>query len=155
MRQIKRLWRDTLADYPIELILLGAKHSIERSEYLPTLNQMLASCQDCIDHLGLPKARDAFIEACQSASPKTEQDWTHPSVYLAGRDSGWLFLASHREEETWPIFKEKFFFYVQKFFSGEKLAIPAPRKNGPSKTKVLTKKQNKEEMNKLRKNLGI
>ena len=44
LRQIKRLWRDILADYPIELILLGAKHSIERSEYLPTLNHLKTFC---------------------------------------------------------------------------------------------------------------
>ncbi|NCF19406.1 MAG: hypothetical protein GWP63_14275, partial [Haliea sp.] len=35
LKQIKKLWLESLADYPVEQILKGAKHAIEHSEYLP------------------------------------------------------------------------------------------------------------------------
>ena len=36
LNQAKRLWLDTLHDYPPEYLLLGARQIIEQSEYLPS-----------------------------------------------------------------------------------------------------------------------
>ena len=155
LRQIKRLWRDSLSEYPIDLLFLGAKRAIEFSEYLPTLHQMLVSCQECIGSLGLPLARDAFFEACQASSPKAAQNWSHPAVYFAGRDTGWFFLANNPEKETWPVFEENFSIYIRKVFLGDKLAIPASDKDQPQKSNHLTKAQKKNELKRLRKKLGI
>ncbi len=155
LKQIKRLWRDSLSEYPIDLLFLGAKRAIECNEYLPTLHQMLVSCQECIGSLGLPQAREAFIEACQANSPKASQNWSHPAVYFAGRDTGWFFLSNHSEKETWPIFKENFSIYVRKVFLGEKLTIPVSEAGQSKKTKSLTKLQKKNELKRLREELGI
>ena len=155
LRQIKRLWRDSLSDYPIELIFLGAKRAIECNEYLPTLHQMLVSCQECIGSIGLPKARDAFIEACQASSPKITQDWSHPAVYFAGRDTGWFFLSNQREKDTWPVFKENFAIYVRKVFLGDKLAIPTSNADHSGPPKSLTPIQQRNELRRLREELGI
>ncbi|HEY6130899.1 MAG TPA: replication protein P, partial [Halioglobus sp.] len=62
--QVKRLWLEALSDFPIEQILKGARHAIEHSEYLPTLNRMLECCQQGLADLGLPHAHDAYVEAC-------------------------------------------------------------------------------------------
>lgn len=126
LRQIKKLWLESLADYPVEHILKGARHAIENSEYLPTLNRMLECCQQGMADLGLPPAYDAYMEACRAASPKSAQRWRHPAVYLAGRDSDWFFLANNTERTTWPVFKAHYDGYCARVLRGETLTIPAP-----------------------------
>ena len=69
LKQIKKLWLEALVDYPVEQILKGAKHAIEHSEYLPTLNRMIECCQDSLSAYGLPDARSAYREACTANSP--------------------------------------------------------------------------------------
>lgn len=124
--QVKRLWLDALADYPVEQLLRGAKCAIEQSEYLPTLNRMLECCQQGLAELGLPSPYDAFVEACRASSPKSAQHWSHPAVYLAGRDSDWFFLANNTERTSWPVFKEHYDGYCTRVLRGETLEVPAP-----------------------------
>ncbi|MFV8819211.1 replication protein P [Haliea sp. E17] len=126
LNQIKKLWLDALADLPVEQILHGAKHAIENSEYLPTLNRMLECCAAGLSAFGLPAPRDAYLEACNAASPKSAQPWSHPAVYLAGRDSDWFFLSSEPENRTWPVFRERYQHWCNAVLRGEKLAVPAP-----------------------------
>jgi hypothetical protein len=126
LNQVKKLWLEALANYPSEQLLRGAKHAIETSEYLPTLNRMLESCQTALQDLGLPDARSAYLEACRAGSPKSAQAWSHPLVYLAGRDSDWFFLANEPERKTWPVFQQKFREYCARLIAGEQLSIPAP-----------------------------
>ena len=54
--QVKRLWLEALSEFSGELILMGARRAIEGSDYLPTLNRMLASCSEALSELGLPSA---------------------------------------------------------------------------------------------------
>jgi len=124
LRQIKKLWLESLSNYPVEHILKGARHAIEHSEYLPTLNKMLDSCQQGLAELGLPSARDAFVEACRAPSPKIAQRWSHPAVYLAGRDSDWYFLSNNTERTSWPVFKEHYDGYCARVLRGESLVLP-------------------------------
>lgn len=126
LRQIKKLWLESLSDYPVEHILKGAKHAIEHSEYLPTLNRMLECCRQGLAEYGLPSARDAYVEACRAASPKSAQAWSHPAVYLAGRDSDWFFLASNTERTSWPVFKAHYDEYCARVLRGESLTVPEP-----------------------------
>jgi hypothetical protein len=126
LRQIKKLWLESLSDYPVEHILRGARHAIEHSEYLPTLNRMLECCQQGMADLGLPTPHDAFVEACRAPSPKSAQRWSHPAVYLAGRDSDWFFLANNTERKSWPVFKEHYDRYCSRVLRGEALEVPAP-----------------------------
>ncbi|AQA20072.1 hypothetical protein BST95_00145 [Halioglobus japonicus] len=126
LNQVKRLWLESLADFPVEQILKGAKHAIENSEYLPTLNRMIECCQAGLVELGLPAPHDAYVEACQAPSPKSAQAWSHPAVYLAGRDSEWFFLANNEERLTWPVFRSHYQRYCAAVLRGESLTIPAP-----------------------------
>jgi hypothetical protein len=126
LRQIKKLWLESLSDYPVEQILKGAKHAIENSEYLPTLNRMLECCRQGLADFGLPAAHDAYVEACRAGSPKSAQAWSHPAVYLAGRDSDWFFLTTSTERTSWPVFKAHYERYCTRVLRGESLAIPEP-----------------------------
>ncbi len=126
LTQVKRLWLEALASYPTEQILRGAKQAIETSEYLPTLHKMLECCHAALGEYGLVDARSAYIEACTASSPKSAQAWSHPAVYLAGRDSDWFFLSHNAEALTWPVFRDKYSAYCGRAMAGEALTIPAP-----------------------------
>lgn len=155
LKQIKKLWLDALADYPIEQILKGAKHAIEHSEYLPTLNRMLECCRQGLADLGLPAARDAYIEACRAPAPRAAQAWSHPAVYLAGRDSGWYFLDNNTERTSWPVFSEHYQRYCTRVLQGETLALPAVAGLEHHEGEPLPRDAQLEELKKLRAGVGL
>ncbi|MBK6736633.1 MAG: hypothetical protein IPG64_01480 [Haliea sp.] len=155
LRQIKKLWLESLSDYPVEHILKGARHAIEHSEYLPTLNRMLECCQQGLADLGLPTAHDAYVEACRAASPKSAQAWSHPAVYLAGRDSDWFFLANTTERTSWPVFKEHYDRYCARVLRGESLSIPAPAALEKKPSKPLSREEQLARLHELRQQTGL
>jgi len=155
LRQIKKLWLDALEDYPVEQILKGAKHAIEHSEYLPTLNRMLECCQQGLSDMGLPSARDAYLEACRAPSPRAAQPWSHPAVYLAGRDSDWFFLANNTERTSWPVFRDHYQHYCSRVLRGETLSLPARDSLEHKPGTPLTPQEQLEELKKLREKAGL
>jgi hypothetical protein len=155
LRQIKKLWLESLSDYPVEHILKGARHAIEHSEYLPTLNKMLDSCQQGLADLGLPCAHDAFVEACRAPSPKAAQRWSHPAVYLAGRDSDWYFLSNNTERTSWPVFKEHYDGYCARVLRGESLAVPASTRLEHKPAEPLTGEEQLARLHQLRGQTGL
>jgi Replication protein P len=155
LKQIKKLWLESLADYPIEQILKGAKHAIEHSEYLPTLNRMLECCQQGLADLGLPTAHDAYVEACRAPAPRSAQAWSHPAVYLAGRDSDWFFLANNTERTSWPVFREHYQGYCTRVLRGEKLKMPTAPKLEQHKASPLSAQEQLARLRKLREQAGI
>ena len=155
VNQIKKLWLDSLADYPVEQILKGAKHAIEHSEYLPTLNRMLECCQQGLSEFGLPSAHDAYVEACQAPSPRSAQRWSHPAVYLAGRDSDWFFLANNTERTSWPIFKEHYQQYCTRVLRGEALEVPAPEALEKKTSPPLSREEQIAALQKLKEETGL
>ena len=155
LKQIKKLWLESLADYPVEQILKGARYAIEHSEYLPTLNRMLECCQQGLVELGLPSPHDAYVEACQAPSPKSAQAWSHPAVYLAGRDSDWFFLANNTERTSWPVFREHYQQYCTRVLRGETLSVPAPEALERHKPEPLSAQEQLAQLKKLREETGL
>ncbi len=153
--QIKKLWLDALAEFPVEQILRGARHAIEHSEYLPTLHRMIECCQAGLSDLGLPSPHDAYVEACQAASPKSAQPWSHPAVYLAGRDSDWFFLANNEERVTWPVYREHYQRYVSAVLKGESLIVPEPAALEEKASAPLSAKEQLDQLRKLRSDSGL
>jgi hypothetical protein len=150
IQQVKKLWLESLIDYPVEQILRGAKYAIENNEYLPTLNRMHECCQQGLTEFGLPNARDAYMEACRAPSPKSAQNWSHAAVYLAGRDSDWFFLANNLERMTWPVFREHYQRYCGRVIRGENLEISAPEALEQQHSEVLEPEEQLAELHKLR-----
>jgi hypothetical protein len=155
LNQIKKLWLESLSDYPVEHILKGARHAIEHSEYLPTLNRMLECCQQGLADLGLPTAHDAYVEACRAPSPKSAQRWSHPAVYLAGRDSDWFFLANNTERTSWPVFKEHYDGYCSRVLRGETLDIPEPAALEREPAEPLGSEEQLARLHQLREQTGL
>ncbi|MFT4519903.1 MAG: hypothetical protein ACI9JM_002302 [Halioglobus sp.] len=155
LNQIKKLWLESLTDYPVEQILKGAKHAIENSEYLPTLNRMLECCQEGLADFGLPHAHDAYLEACRAPSPRSAQRWSHPAVYLAGSDSGWFFLSNNTERASWPRFKDHYQQYCTRVLRGETLEVPAPEAIEKQSSEPLTSDDQLAELQKLKDQTGF
>ena len=108
LNQAKRLWLDALSHFTEKQILTGAKKVIETSDYLPTLNRMIQSCETQGNELGLPSPHDAYMEACNTASPKSEASWSHLAVYYAGVETGWYRLANEAESASYPAYQDNY-----------------------------------------------
>ena len=119
----KKLWLQSLSDFPPESICRAAEKIIAESEYLPTLHKMLDACQQVALPAGMPGARDAYREACLAASPKAVQKWSHPAVYLAGRDCGWYVLSNQPESIALKQFSEVYMDYCRRVAKGEQLVL--------------------------------
>jgi hypothetical protein len=153
--QIKKLWLDSLGDYPVEQILRGARHAIENSEYLPTLHRMHECCVAGLSEFGLPSAHDAYVEACQRPSPKSAQPWSHAAVYLAGRDADWFFLANHTEREAYPVFSEHYQRWCAAVLRGEELEVPNPAALEQSASEPLSREEQLSQLQKLKQDTGL
>jgi hypothetical protein len=116
---------------------------------------MIDCCQSGLSELGLPGARDAYLEACRAPSPKSAQPWSHPAVYLAGRDSDWFFLANNEERLAWPVFREHYQRYVAAVLRGETLSVPAPEALEQQAAEPLSPEAQLAELKKLRDSSGL
>ncbi len=133
LNSIKRLWLDALGHYSEETIVRAAHAIVKTSEFLPTLKTMLSECDRCMNN-SLPDARSAYAEACCAVSPKVEQTWRHPAVYLAGKEVGWHFLQSNPENVAYPVFKSAYDALLERSRRGEDLHYEIPEKlNAPVK----------------------
>jgi len=155
LNQIKKLWLESLGKFSSEQVLRAAKRCVETSEYLPALSKMLTFCNEQLSELGLPAPREAFIEACLAASPKSAQVWSHAAVYLAGRDSDWFFLANNTEGITRPVFERHYQQYCQRVLAGGTLTIPAPEALPAHISAPLSRNQQKAALKKMREELDI
>lgn len=134
VKQVKKLWLESLSKFPVRILLQGAKSAIEKSEYLPTLSRMHEQCLAQLSESGLPNAHQAYLQACQAPSPKASQSWSHPIVYLAGRDTGWFILANEPETKAFKAFEQHYQKYLERVLQGESFeapALPAPEPQAP------------------------
>lgn len=155
LNQIKRLWLDALSGFTPETILSGAKRAIEDSEYLPSLKRMLDCCRNALDRMGIPDSRAAFLEACEKPSPKLEQAWSHPVVYLAGRDSDWFFLANNPERMTFPVFQGHYSRWVDRVSRGDHIELPSRPELPEPAPAAMDNAERQEALRKLRSELDL
>ncbi|MDC3105829.1 hypothetical protein OA528_01835 [Gammaproteobacteria bacterium] len=136
----KKLWLSKLNEFSSNILYSAAEKIITESEYLPTLNKMIQACVYFKLPSRLPSPRDAYHEACRKESPKNMQTWSHPIVYLAGRDTGWLQMHSEIDAKVFPIFNNVFQKYCKRLVDGESFSIDA----GPQSVEVIEKPASKK-----------
>lgn len=134
-------------------MLAGAKRAIKQCEYLPTVHRMLQLCAEGDN--GLPDPRAAYREACNAASPKANQPWSHPAVYYAGRAADWFFIANNPESSAYPVFASHYKKICERLMAGENLAAPEQIKLEQQAAKPLSKEENAKKLAELRKALKI
>ena len=148
----KRIWFNNLNHLSAEQIIAAAHQAIRESEFLPTIKGLLKYVGGT---QGLPDPYDAYIEACQAASPKIEHHWSHPAVYLAGSESDWFFLASNNETKAFPVFKRHYERLCERVIGGEKLAVPSFQALPETISQPLSNEERKQRMKKLRETVKI
>jgi hypothetical protein len=146
----KKLWLSKLENFGPEIILSAAEKIIADSEYLPTLHKMLNACRSVGMPAGLPNPRKAYQEACNKPSPKAEQHWSHPVVYLAARDCGWHLLANEIESRALPAFTEVYQQYCDLVVIGEVFTIEPPQALPETSQVAASKKHNLEQLDQLK-----
>lgn len=142
----KKFWLQSLADFPVELIQQAGKTLIRTQPYLPTIASMVQACEKGAQLFGLPDARSAYVEACTAASPKQEQQWSHPAVYLAGQASDWYLLANEPEKTAFPVFEHHYTRLCREAMQGKELSVDSPK---PLPEKIEKKLEGKELQSRL------
>lgn len=111
--------------------------------YLPSLPQFRALCIPTPQDLGLPEARQAYLEAAKASRAPSQHEFSHPAVYAAGRATGWFDLGNLPESKSWPIFERNYAIAVRKALAGEDLGGEIP-KALPEKSEVQTRISDEE-----------
>ena len=149
----KKLWLNKLANFTTNTIYRASEKIIEDSEYLPTLNKMIQICLTCSLPKELPTAKEAYFEACNKPTPKASQAWSHPIVFLSGRDTGWSILHSEIEATAFPRFQNIFEKYRNRLAGGETFSIENKEGTKKLKQKPAAKRYNKEQIKALKSSL--
>jgi hypothetical protein len=133
----------------------AAKQVIRTQDYLPSIAALVRACEQGLDLFGLPSPRQAYIEACGASTPKRDFPWSHEAVYLAGQGAGWFILATESESRSYPLFDYHYQLLCRRVINGEKLevtvAVPLPDKVA----RLLSKKEAKARLAKMRDELGL
>jgi hypothetical protein len=151
----KRYWSDVLAGYNPAQIVAAANRLTKSSTYLPNLAEVVKACDDGVGVFGLPKAKQAYIEACCATSPKSAYGWSHEAVYLAGKATNWHFLASEPEDKTYPLFEYYYKDLCQRVMRSEPLDRPQTQALPERIARPLSGEENHDRLLKLREELGI
>ncbi|EGR0569911.1 replication protein P [Vibrio cholerae] len=107
-----------------------AKARRSESPFWPSLGQFIKWCQPDPTEFGLPDTRKAYLEACRNAhciSDMTTEEWSHPAVYVALKNTGAFDIRSRTEAETWPIFERNYEIAVRRVLYGEDLNKEFPK----------------------------
>lgn len=148
----KRLWLSHLAAYSPEQILAAARRATHESEYLPTVRGVLKYLESSS---GLPDAYDAYREACLAPSPKVEQRWSHPAVYLAGQETGWYFLATQTEKISRPVYERHYRALCERVAAGETLHLPEVLELPEPEHHPMTAEERQAAVRALREKVGL
>ena len=111
---------------------------------------MLNACRHVGMPAGVPNPRKAYHEACTKLSPKVNQHWSHPAVYLAGRDSGWHMLANEIESKALPVFSDIYQQYCDRILAGERFIIDTFSEVAELELLPATKKYNQQQVKNLK-----
>jgi hypothetical protein len=84
LRQIKKLWLESLRDYPPAQVLQGARLAIESSEYLPTLHRMRSCCEESLPASACPRRGMPISRPVQRVTARRGPGLVPRPVYWAG-----------------------------------------------------------------------
>lgn len=150
----KKYWLSCLADIPAEVLIRATRELVLTQNYLPSVASMMEICRNAATLFGLPDSRTAYLEACRLPSPKASQRWSHPAVYLAGRQTGWFELANLPESQVFPLFDYHYTQFCQAVLRGEELDLDQPKAIPEHSTVALSAEDNLQRLHKLKKALS-
>ena len=152
----KKIWYGNFKDYPGDWILDAAHKAIKESEFLPSVRGVLKYLEAAaLTAHGLPEPRLAYLEACNATHPKANFHWSHPAVYQAGHECGWLFLESTAEKHSFPAFQQHYKQLCERVQAGETFVVPQTPALPAEPNQTMDKKQRLSALAKLRKETGL
>lgn len=151
----RKYWLSSLEQYSPTQIVQAAKQVIKTQDYLPSIATLIRACEQGFDLFGLPSAQQAYFQACSAASPKREQKWSHESVYLAGKATGWFLLANEPEAVAFPVFEYHYDSLCKRVINGEQLEVEAATPLAAKAEHKLDRAEARERIAKMRKELDL
>lgn len=124
IRLAKREWALSLDGYTEAELVAAVNRCKETLAWMPTVSEFLAILRDLQGDWGLPGALAAYHEACYHAADPTQHSWSHPAVYLAGREVGWFRLRSEESDVVQPLFNYTYEQLCRRVRRGERLETP-------------------------------
>jgi hypothetical protein len=108
-----------------EQIQLGmTKARRDESDFFPSVGKFMKWCNPTPKDIGLPSAEEAYKEAAYKHKSPSKKPWSHPAVYQAGKDTGWFFLGTSSEKESFPKFKRAYASICERVMNGETFSLP-------------------------------
>ena len=145
----KRLWLESLSEFTSDIILRATHETIKKSDFLPTVSKILKMCKAIESRKILPETYSAYLEACNSSSPRQNTHWSHPLVYHAGKKTNWLFLTSNDEAVAFPKFKKIYEDICEEYLAGKEFPDVTPLALPENLSTPLSKEENLKELEKL------
>ena len=146
----KQLWLTQLERFDEKIVFESVSKLITTSDFLPTLSKVINSCiESKLKSNGIPNVNYAYKEACHSRNNFEKFSWSHPIIFYIGSKTGWDYLWTQAEKETFKEFKLNYDLLVNEYLEGKKFSKP----NFPELPKTLRVKVNKKSQLKKIQNL--
>ena len=137
----KQLWLTQLQRFDEKIVFESVGKLMTTSDFLPTLSKVINSCiESKLKSNGIPNVNYAYKEACHSRNNFEKFTWSHPIIFYIGSKTGWDYLWTQAEKETFKEFKLNYDFLVNEYLDGKEFSKP----NFPELPKTLRVKVNKE-----------
>ena len=146
----KQLWLTQLQRFDEKIVFESVGRLMTTSDFLPTLSKVINSCiESKLRSNGIPNVNYAYKEACHSRNNFEKFSWSHPIIFYIGSKTGWDYLWTQAEKETFKEFKLNYNLLVNEYLEGKKFSKP----NFPELPKTLRVKVNKKSQLKKIQNL--
>lgn len=137
----KQLWLTQLQKFDEKIVFESVGKLMTTSDFLPTLSKVINYCiESKLKSNGIPNVNYAYKEACHSRNNFEKFTWSHPIIFYIGSKTGWDYLWTQAEKETFKEFKLNYDFLVNEYLDGKEFSKP----NFPELPKTLRVKVNKE-----------
>ena len=137
----KQLWLTQLQKFDEKIVFESVGKLMTTSDFLPTLSKVINYCiESKLKSNGIPNVNYAYKEACHSRNNFEKFSWSHPIIFYIGSKTGWDYLWTKAEKETFKEFKLNYDFLVNEYLDGKEFSKP----NFPELPKTLKVKVNKE-----------
>lgn len=108
------------------------------SSFFPSVGEFIEWCSPSPADYGLPGERAAYVQACKNSHDPENCKWSHPAVFVAGRETGFFDLSSKTEKEIFAMFRHNYAVVCKRVIAGQSFdsvipkALPKPPVRTPS-----------------------
>ena len=121
----KQLWLTQLQRFDEKIVFESVGKLMTTSDFLPTLSKVINYCiESKLKSNGIPNVNYAYKEACHSRNNFEKFTWTHPIIFYIGSKTGWDYLWTQAEKETFREFKLNYDILVNEYLEGKEFSKP-------------------------------